>query len=123
MLWHTQKFVDVGRAALSGHRSVFQRVLAIACCVVFLTCSPATPLAARRNASSKSSSNPGKILRTALPDETWDGERCSVTFGTARVEHAILQLHARESAILPRIAPIPSVLYLRPAADRAPPRS
>src|SRR5882672_4383557 len=102
---------------------MFQGVLAIACCAVFLTCSLATPLAAHRKARSKSCSNPGKILRAALPDETRDGERCCVTLGTARVEHAILQLHNRESVVSPRITPIPSVLYLRPATDRPPPRS
>jgi len=123
VLLHTQKSVEVRRSALSGRRSVFECGLAIACCAVFLTCGLATPLAAHRNTTSKSSTTPGKILRTALPDETRDGERCTVTLGTARVEHAILQLHNQERVVSPRITPIPSVLYTRPAADRAPPRS
>src|ERR1700750_2870456 len=110
-------------AMFGGHRPVLRRVLAITCCAVFLACALATSLAAHRTTSSKGSSSPGKILRTALPDETRDAEKCSVTLGTVRVEHAILRLRRQESVVTPRTAPIPSVLDVRPAADRAPPRT
>ena len=112
------------KRSLLNRCKVAQRILAIGCSLLVLTCSLATPLAVRKSTDSTSNSaHPGKVLRTALPDENRMEDGNSVTLGTARVVHAILRVPGREPVATQRITPIPSVLCLRPASDRAPPRS
>lgn len=62
------------------------------------------------------------VLRSALPDEGRDGEEISSGLG-APVVHALLHAHSGEHVTPPQVAPTPSVLYVRPATDRAPPVS
>jgi len=91
---------------------------------VVLTFSLTAPLPVRKTSNGKSTSaHPGKVLRTALPDETRNGDSHSGTLGTPSVVPAILHVPAQERVFLPRTMPIPSVLDVRSAAERAPPRA
>jgi hypothetical protein len=64
--------------------------------------------------------HPGKVLRSALPDEGRDSEQISLG-PEAPIVHAILHARSGERVTLPQVTPIPSVLSVRPATDRAPP--
>ncbi len=64
--------------------------------------------------------DPGKVLRSALPDEGRDSEQISLG-PEAPVVHALFHARSGERVTPPRVTPIPSVLSVRPATDRAPP--
>jgi hypothetical protein len=65
----------------------------------------------------------GNVLKSALPDETRNGEDLSLGTGVFPVVHALLHARTGERVGAPQVTPIPSVLYMRPATDRAPPLS
>ena len=124
MSWSTQKSVVVEKLFPRGETKKTQRFIAVACSAVVLTFSLTAPLPVHKTNNGKSTSaHPGKVLRTALPDETRNGDPHSATLGTPSAVPAILHLHAPERVFVPRTMPIPSVLDVRPAADRAPPRA
>jgi hypothetical protein len=97
--------------------------IAIACGGSLLFCLTVSVGLHKSPRSTASGVHPGKILKGALPDETREGESFSLGTGAPPVIHAILHVRGGESVVVPQATPIPSVLYTRPATDRAPPLS
>ncbi len=64
---------------------------------------------------------PGKVLRSALPDEIRNGEDVSSGSAVFPVVHALLHALTGQRVTAAQFEPIASVLYMRPEADRAPP--
>ena len=127
MLVHTEKPVrlslekKISRLAYGQSPS---RGIAFGCCALSLLFCLTVPAVIQKNVKSTDQQlHPGKVLRTAIPDESRSGEDLTSGFSPVPVVHAIWHEHHGESVSGSRVMPIPSVLYVRPATDRAPPVS
>jgi hypothetical protein len=97
--------------------------LAFGGCALSLVLCLVMPFVIQKSARSTDTRlHPGKVLRSALPDEGRDGEHISLGMGVP-VVHDLLHAHSGEHVTPPQVTPIPSVLCVRPATDRAPPAS
>ena len=98
--------------------------VAVVCGALSLVFCLTVPVVFQKSAKSTDKRLPlGKVLRSALPDETRSGEDVSLGSGVLPVVHALLHARTGERVTVPQVTPIPSVLYMRPETDRAPPVS
>jgi len=127
VLIRTQNFVvllhrkELPRFA--GRESWSPRV-AFVCGALSLVFCLTVPVVFQKSAKSTDERLPlGKVLRSALPDETRSGEDLSLGSGVLPVVHALLHARTGERVTVPQVTPLASVPYTRPETGRAPPAS
>jgi len=123
VLLPTKKSVAAKRGSQALERRVHGLSQTYVACLVLCSAICLTlPLFTQGSSGSKKDRPaPGKLLLRALPDDLRSDDSLRLEIGAVPVVHTIWRIQRFEDVTIPPVTPIPSVLFVRPPSDRAPP--